>query len=222
MDTTRLHPIQEKLLRLAGERKLSKLSLREIGKLVGDRSPQKIKHHLIQLEKRGLLRIDRIKGIIEQPQTGLIEGFLNKGKKLLRIPIVGAANCGPAEILAEQNILGYLRVSESLLHRSTSQGLFAVRADGFSMNQARIRDKSIADGDYLIVDGHDRSPVDGDVFLSVIDGAANVKRFQMDREHGQIVLKADSSEDYAPIYIHADDEFLVNGKVIDVVKRPLN
>lgn len=220
MATQRLHPIQEKLLTLTKERDLSNLSLREIGALVGDRSPQKIKHHLSQLEKRGLLRIDRIKGVIERPKTDWIDGFLEKGKKLLRIPIVGAANCGPAEILAEENLVGYLRISESLLHRSTSNGLFAVRADGLSMNQAHVRDKSIVDGDLLIVDGNDRSPANGDVILSVIDGAANVKRFYMDKEHEQIVLMSDSTEDYAPIYIHLNDEFFINGKVIDVVKRP--
>ncbi len=219
MEAQKLHPIQEKLLRLAKNRNISALSLREIGELVGDKSAQKIKHHLQQLEKRGLLKIDRVKGTIEKPQEGWIDGFLEHGKRLLQIPIVGVANCGPAEVLADENILGYLRVSNSLIHRQDNAGLFAVRADGFSMNQARVNHKAINDGDYLIVDGDDRVPDEGEVILSVIDGAANVKRFHRDAAHGQVALLSDSSEDFAPIYIGPDDDFFVNGKVIDVIKR---
>ena len=215
-----MHPIQEKLLRLAKGRSISNLSLREIGELVGDRSAQKIKHHLQQLEKRGLLRIDRVKGTIEKPKDGWIDGFLENGKRLLQIPIVGVANCGPAEVLAEENVTGYLRISNSLVHRQSSKGLFAVRADGFSMNQAKVRGETISDGDYLIIDGEDRTPREGEVVLSVIDGAANVKRFHRDAAHNQAVLISDSTEDFAPIYVGADDDFFVNGKVIEVIKRP--
>ena len=215
-----MHPMQEKLLRLAQERSLSGLSLREIGDMVGDRSPQKIKHHLQQLEKRGLLRIDRVKGVIEKPNQGWIDGFLEKGKRLLQIPIVGVANCGPAEVLAEQNIEGYLRISNSLVKRKTGEGLFAIRADGFSMNQAQVNGKSIDNGDYLVVDGKDCVPAENEVILSVIDGSANVKRFHRDAKNNQIVLTSDSSEDFAPIYIGSEDDFFVNGKVIDVVKKP--
>lgn len=219
METQKLHPIQEKLLRLAQNRNISSLSLREIGELVGDKSAQKIKHHLQQLEKRGLLKIDRVKGTIEKPQNGWIDGFLEGGKRLLQIPIVGVANCGPAEVLADENIVGYLRVSNSLVKRQSNVGLFAVRADGFSMNQARVGGKSINDGDYLIVDGDDREPREGEVVLSVIDGSANVKRFHKDAVNHQVALVSDSSEDYAPIYVGPDDDFFVNGKVIDVIKR---
>jgi repressor LexA len=220
MKAQKLHPLQEAILRLAQERNIAQLKLREIGRLVGDPSPQKIKHHLQQLEKRGLIKIDREKQIARKTMYGWIDGFLKKGRRLLRIPIVGAANCGPAELLAEQNIIGYLRISDSLLRRRTSDGLFAVRADGFSMNQTRIHEKNIEDGDYLIVDGNDRVPKEGEVILSIIDGAANIKRYHSDKRNKQILLISDSTEDLAPIYIHPDDDFFVNGKVIDVIKKP--
>jgi repressor LexA len=221
METQKLHPIQEKLLRLAQNQSISSLSLRQIGELVGDKSAQKIKHHLQQLEKRGLLKIDHIKGTIEKPQQdGWIDGFLENGKRLLQIPIVGVANCGPAEVLANENVVGYLRVSNSLIKRQNNTGLFAVRADGFSMNQAKVGGKTINDGDYLIVDNTNCTPTEGEVILSVIDGAANVKRFHRDRANHQIALVSDSTEDYAPIYIGPDDDFFVNGKVVDVIKKP--
>ena len=221
MRAQKLHAIQEKILRLAQQRSLSNLSLRQIGQLVGDRSPQKIKHHLQQLEKKGLLRIDRVKGVVEKPKSGWIGGFLRKGRRLLQIPIVGAANCGPAELLAQENLIGYLRISNSLLHRRTNKGLFALRADGFSMNQTRIDGKNIENGDFVIVDGEDRSAREGEVILSIIDGAANIKRFHVDKKNQQIVLLSDADQELAPIYIHPEDEFLVNGRVIGVIKRPM-
>jgi repressor LexA len=221
MNHQSLHPLQEKILHLAQERNIATLKLREIGRLVGDLSPQKIKHHIQQLEKRGLLKIDRDKKIAKRTGHGWIGGFLKKGRRLLRIPIVGAANCGPAEILADQNTIGYLRISNALLgQRKTSEGLFAIRASGFSMNQTRVNEKNIDDGDLLIIDGNDRVPRDGQVILSVIDGSANVKRYHEDADNQQLVLMSDSTEDFAPIFIHEDDDFFVNGRVIDVVKRP--
>ena len=187
---------------------------------MGDRSAQKIKHHLGQLEKRGLLKIDRVNGTIEKAKDGWIDGFLQNGRRLLQIPIVGVANCGPAEVLANENVVGYLRVSNSIVKRQSNTGLFAVRADGFSMNQARVNDKTINDGDYLIIDNSDCTPNEGEVILSVIDGSANIKRFHKDKENNQVVLSSDSTQDFAPIYIHPDDDFFVNGKVVDVIKRP--
>lgn len=222
MSIQRLHPIQDKLLMLAQERSLGNLSLREIGELVGDRSPQKIKHHIDQLQKKGLLRVDKIKGVIEKTsQGGWIGGFLEKGKRLLKIAIVGAANCGPATLLAETNIEGYLRISDSLINRTTGDGLFAIRADGSSMNRNKIENNTIESGDLVIVDGQDRVPVEDGVYLFVIDGCANIKRFHKDEENNQAVLMSDSSEDFTPIYIHEADDFMVNGRVIQIIKRPL-
>ena len=222
MQSLTLHPLQEAILQLSRERNIAKMKLREIGRLVGDPSPQKIKHHLQQLEKKGLIKIDRERQVAQNTMHGSIEGFLKKrGSKLFRIPIVGAANCGPAELLAEKNIIGYLRVSNALVHRQSSDDLFAVRANGYSMNQARVNGKTIDDGDLLIVDSADHVPEEGKVILSVIDGAANVKRYHKDAQNNQIALLSDSTNDLAPIYIHEDDDFVINGHVIEVVKRPV-
>lgn len=222
MQAQTLHPIQEAIIRLSREQNIAKLKLREIGRMIGHPAPQKIKHHLEQLEKRGILKIDRERQVTERISNGWIDGFLEEGRKLFRIPIVGAANCGPATLLAEQNIVGYLRISSTLLNRKSSDGLFAVRADGFSMNQAKINGKNIDNGDLLIINSNDRSPKEGQVILSIIDGAANIKRFHHDKKNNQIVLMSDSTQDFAPIHIHPNDDFCVNGKVIDVIKRPKN
>ncbi|MCD8563924.1 MAG: S24 family peptidase [Candidatus Pacebacteria bacterium] len=133
------------------------------------------------------------------------------------IPIVGMANCGPATIFAEQNIENHLKVSSRMLPKT--EGIFAVRADGISMNRAKINDKTIDDGDYLIIDSTYLAPKNKDIVLSIIDEQANIKRF-IRNEDGSIVLMSDSTRDFPPIYIHEDDEFFINGKVIDVIKKP--
>lgn len=185
-------------------------------------SPQKIKHHLLQLEKRGFVRIDRIKGIMDRASStpGWAKGILEKAANLFSIPIVGSANCGPATIFAEQNFHGFLRVSNKLVGRQKPNGLYAVKADGTSMNRADIKGKNIEDGDYVIVDSEDKDVITGNVVLAIIDNKATIKRFIDDRENDQIVLKADSSYDYAPIHLHHSDDFSISGKVIGVIKNP--
>ncbi len=219
-----MHPIQEKLLELSKKENLAKLTLREMARLIDmpNESPQKIKHHLLQLQKKGFISIDRIKGVMGTSFSapGWARGLLEKTSQLFSIPIVGTANCGPATIFAEQNFQGFLKVSSKLVGRSRPTGLFAIKADGSSMNKAQINGKTIEDGDYVIIDSNDQSPKSGDVVLAIIDNQGTIKRYIDDRENGQIVLKADSSFDYAPIYLHEDDQFNVNGKAVEIIKKP--
>lgn len=219
-----MHPVQEKLLELSKKENLAKLSLRDMAKGIGmpEESPQKIKHHLLQLQKKGFLSIDRAKGMMSRTSSepGWAKGLLHKASRLFSIPIVGTANCGPATIFAEENFEGFLRVSSKLVGRAKPAGLYAVRADGTSMNRAEIKGKRIEDGDYVIVDSAHKSVRSGDVVVSIIDNKATVKRFIDDRTNDQVVLMADSSYDYAPIHLHPSDDFAISGKIIGVIKKP--
>ena len=209
---------------LSKKENLAKLSLREMAGLIGmpEESPQKIKHHLLQLEKKGFLKIDKIKGVMERSSSegSWARGLLDKKSRLFSIPIVGTANCGPATIFAEQNFQGFLRLSSKLVNRSKPTGLFAIKAEGSSMNRAEIDGKHIEDGDYVIVDSEDKEARDKNIVLVIIDGKATIKRLIDDRKNGQVVLKADSSFDYEPIYLHSDDDFIINGKAVAIIKKP--
>lgn len=219
-----IHPIQEELLKLSKKENLAQLTLRQMASAIDmpNESPQKIKHHLLQLQKKGFLKIDRIKGVMERASSfpGWATGLLNKTSRLFSIPIVGVANCGPATIFAEENFQGFLRISSKLIGRSQPTGLFAIKTDGSSMNRAEIQGKCIEDGDYVIVDSQDKNVKNNDVVLAVVDNKGTIKRFVQDHQNKQIVLKADSSFDYEPIYLHPDDSFNINGKVIAVIKKP--
>jgi SOS-response transcriptional repressor LexA len=220
-----MHVIQVKLLELSKSQNLAKVSLREMARLIGlpRESPQKIKHHLLQLQKRGFLAIDRPKGLMERSSNSpaWATGLLDTGSRLFSVPIIGTANCGPATIFAEQNFQGFLRISGRLLGRSKPDGLYAIKADGTSMNRAEINGKKIEDGDYAIVDSRRIAAKNNDVVVAIFDDRATIKRFIDDRQNGQIVLRADSSFDYEPIYLHPSDDFMISGTVVDVVKRPV-
>ncbi len=218
-----MHPVQRKLLELARSTNLSQLTLRAIAARIGipGDSPQRVKHHLQQLQKKGLLFVDRSAGTTSRPaaRPTFSKGLTKASASLFAIPIVGTANCGPATLFAEQNFEGILRVSSRLIRRSRPTGLYAVKADGSSMNRAQIGGRAIEDGDYVVVDVNDRSVRTNDVVLAIIDNKATIKRFIDDRANGQLVLKADSSFEYEPIHLHPEDDFSINGKAIAVVKR---
>jgi SOS-response transcriptional repressor LexA len=49
---------------------------------------------------------------------------------------------------------------------------------------------------------------------------ATIKRYKEDKKHGRIVLEAESTEKFHPIFVHEGDDFMVSGKVVDVIKKP--
>lgn len=205
-----MHIIQEKLLKELNRKNLSGMTLREVGSLVGEKSAQKIKHHLTQLSKRGFITYNSVKKEIKKGQKISKEGFVS-------LPIVGAANCGPATIFAEENITGYLKVSKKLA--PCNGKLFVLRAEGDSMNRANINRKNIEDGDFVVVDAEQKSPEPGQYIVSIIDEMANVKKFMPDPQNKRIVLKSESSKEYLPIFIHEDDKYEVSGRVVGVIKK---
>ena len=211
-----MHSIQEKILKLSEYHDLANMSLREIGKLVHETSPQKIKHHLLQLEKNGLIQMDRLSKVMVKTKP-----YISSARNsLMAIPIFGTANCGPATVYADQEAEGYLRVSGKLL--SKKKGVFAIKASGYSMNKANINGETVDDGDYVLVDPTVTAVRNGDYVLSIIDGMANIKRYFKDSDNQRVILLSESSASFSPIFIHRDDmdNYLVNGKVIQVIKKP--
>ncbi len=208
-----MHSIQEKILQKIDQEGLKGMTLRQIGELVGEKFPQKIKHHINQLEKKGLIKVDKDTKSISRITSGT-----NKTTGLVSVAIVGTANCGPATIFATENIQGYIKISKNILKKC--KNIFAIRAQGLSMNKALVDGKTIEDGDYLIIDTERKTPRTGEIVLSVIDDMANVKRYIWDEKNNQVVLASDSTQNIPPIFIHEDDSFMINGTVIQVIKSP--
>jgi SOS-response transcriptional repressor LexA len=208
---------QQKILDFVMENDISKLSYREIAKRLKLSSPQIVIHHLNQLRKKGLIYQDKDKNVkVAKFKSSSVDN-------LFRIPIVGAANCGPAMELAQESITGFLTISQRILNKSNGKDLIAVKAVGSSLNKAKIFGNNVDDGDYLIVDCSKRQPEDGEYVLSVMDGAANFKKFFKDDKTKEIRLVSESTLNIPPIILHEDDletsGYLVNGVVIKVVKN---
>jgi len=213
-----MHIIQQQLLDLlASNENLGKLSLRGIAELIGAKNkPQTAKYHLQQLEKDGLIQMNLEEGIIKLVKKGFNQANTSP---LFSVPVVGSANCGPANIFAVEKIEQYLKVSSKLLPRNKS-GLYALIADGPSMNKAEVESgKTIESGDFVLVDKDYSNFKSGDIVVAVIDGMATIKRYRKDKTHNRIVLEADSTEKYLPVFIHQGDDFLLNGKVVGIIKN---
>lgn len=214
-----MHIIQQKILALAKNNKLAGLTLRKIGELIGEKnSPQKIKHHLNQLISKGLLVVSA-----DGKEFRMTKSGIDEKSKLVSLPILGSANCGQALLLADSAVEGYLKVSVSLLGSNLvnkAKDLYVLKAVGNSMNRANINDQNIEDGDFIIIDKNITSPQNGNYVVSVIDGAANIKRFY--KKDDQIILSSESSQDFPPIYIHKNDydSYFVCGRVVSIMKKP--
>lgn len=212
-----MHIIQKQLIDLiATHEDFGSYSLRKIAEMVGaEGKPQTAKYHLQQLEKDGLIQMNLEAGVIKLVKRGYAKASTSP---IYSLPVVGSANCGPTTIFAEQNIDQYLKISSSLLPRNKSN-LYALIADGDSMNKAEVESgKVIESGDFILVDNEQKVYKQGDIVVAVIDGLATIKRYREDKENKMIVLEADSTHKYLPIFIHEGDDFHISGKVVGIIK----
>ena len=195
-------------------------SLEEVRKHFKLASVSTAHHYMKKLEEGKYLtrEANQPRGVTMQPfdfsmsLSGTLSGF-----EFISVPLVGSANCGPATLLAEENIEGYLTVKKALLPRAS--GIFALRASGNSLNRAKIKGKNVENGDMVLIDSEDRNIRDGDYVLSIIGGMANLKKHKFDRKNNQIMLLSESTETFKPIIIMPGDDFAINGKVVGVIKR---
>jgi SOS-response transcriptional repressor LexA len=132
------------------------------------------------------------------------------------VPILGMANAGSPTLIAEENIEGYLKISKRLYN---SQRVFAIRISGDSMNQSRINGKSIEDGDYVIVNQEGQNYKNNDRVLVVLDGLATVKTYRQVEDHIIGLFPESNNQTHRPIYLTPADDFIINGKIIDVLKN---
>lgn len=213
-----MNETQTHILEIAKTKDINTLGIRELARQLGVH-PQTAKYHREQLIKSGHIKRT---GIF---QASRISEGLIVGVDLVTIPYLGAANCGPATRIAGAEPAGEISVSSRLLKRCGNLGsLFAVKADGTSMNQARLYGESIDDGDFVIVESG-RVPQKNDYVVATLNNLANIKKFspELDAEGNltRIALISESTEAYEPIFIHPEDqaEGLIAGVALQVLKK---
>lgn len=214
-----MNETQTKLLELSKTIDISNLGVRELARKLGVH-PQTAKYHKEKLEQAGLLKHG--KGLFNDIE---VERQALGGADLVTIPFLGAANCGPAALIAGAAADGKITVSSRLLPTTNYQALFALRADGHSMNQASVHGSCIENGDYIVVDSS-AQPAKGDYVVAVVNNLANIKRYYPEYDQhnrlSRITLVSESSEQFEPIFIHPDDaqEGLIAGIVVQVIPKP--
>lgn len=176
-------------------------------------------YYIKKLQKEGYLeKVSNQPRSINLNSNEVIRTIVPKKIESFSVPVFGSANAGPATIFAEANINGYLKVSRNDLNRK--DGVFALRVEGDSMNKAKIDGKNLVEGDFVLIDSEYKNPKNGDYVLSVIDDCANLKKFEKDTKTGAIRLLSESKNPkHKPIYVSSEDDFMVNGRIISVVKK---
>lgn len=183
--------------------------------------PSSAYYHVKKLQDEGYLEreTNRPRSIGVYADHTVKTPFMEKaGLDSIRVPILGAANAGPATLFAEENITGYLKVSRNTLNKKDH--VFALRVIGDSMNKAKISGKNLEEGDFVLIDSEYKNPKNDDYVLSVIDGCANLKKFERDRKTGEVMLVSESTNPkHKPIYVSSEDDFMINGKIIGAIKK---
>lgn len=182
----------------------------------GQPTLQAISNHLGYKSRRSAaLLIERLitKGYLERTAKGTLRVIREpedkaQTERTIDIPLVGSAPCG-MPLLAEQNVEAMIPVSQKIARSGAIY--FLLRATGTSMNRAGIND-----GDIVLVR---QQPVadNGDRIVALINDEATIKVFQ--RQGSKVVLMPKSTDDrHKPIIL--DDDFLVQGVVIDSIQFP--
>ncbi len=189
-------------------------SVREIADAVGLASTSAVHHHLIALERDGLIergnhasRALRLTANVtsQPPETGKVTPFrMPVERETLTLPVMG-------EIAAGQPIEAYEDAAETLeVPRSMDarEDSYVLRVRGKSMIDALIDD-----GDFVIVQPQ-ASARDGDIVVALLeDNGVTLTRFF--REKDRIRLQPANAE-MEPIYA---TEVQIQGKVVGVIRR---
>ena len=218
-----MNKIQQDLKKLSDRQNLAEIPIRQVGRLLNLEKPihpELVKYHWNRLFNNGEIDYLYRGGIVAKKETIIDDSSLANGSKLISIPVYGVADCGPATQVAEQSDLGSIRISSRLLNTRNYSNLYALKAAGMSMNKAIVDNRTINDGDYVVVDRSRITPRDGECVVAIVGGLANIKRFF--RKGDSIALLSDSTEQYDPILIHSEDQSdnLIGGTVVQVVPKP--
>lgn len=188
-------------------------SVREIADAVGLASTSAVHHHLIALERDGLLqrggKHSRALRLIGRPSTpaepSKVTPFrMPVERDTLALPVMG-------EIAAGQPIEAYADSAETLEVPASMEA----RPDSYVL---RVRGKSmidalIDDGDFVIVQPQ-ATARDGDIVVALLeDNGVTLKRYF--REQDRIRLQPANAE-MEPIYA---TDVQIQGKVVGVIRR---
>jgi repressor LexA len=213
-DAERKQKILDTIARTVAERGYPP-SVREIADAVGLASTSAVHHHLIALERDGLLergshssralRLTRQQIAPRRVADRRVTPFrMPVERDVLTLPVLG-------EIAAGQPIEAYAEAAETLDVPGSMQardGSYVLRVRGKSMIDALIDD-----GDYVVVQPQ-ATASDGDIVVALLeDNGVTLKRFF--REKDRIRLQP-ANATMEPIYA---SDVQIQGKVVGVIRK---
>ena len=185
-------------------------SVREMAAAVGLSSPSTVHAHLAALEEHGLIRRAATKpralevfnqdGSSAKPAESAES---SSGRGTVSLPLVGRVAAG-MPILAEQNIEDTLTLPTEIVSDASS---FILEVHGNSMVNV-----GIYNGDYIVV-REQKSAMNGEIVVAMIDGEATVKTFYKERGRVRLQPENDAME---PIYATNP---VILGKVVALLRR---
>ncbi len=185
-------------------------SVREMAAAVGLSSPSTVHAHLSALESRGLIKRDSTKpralevfNTDGSPATKTVENEASLAHGTVSLPLVGRVAAG-MPILAEQNIEDTFTLPTEI---ATDTGSFVLEVHGDSMINA-----GIFNGDYIVV-REQKSAMNGEIVVAMIDGNATVKTFYKERGRVRLQPENDAME---PIFASNP---VILGKVVALFRR---
>lgn len=184
-------------------------SVREMAAAVGLSSPSTVHAHLSALEDHGLIKRDKTKPraleVFDQDGTSVktaeVRAMPDRGS--VSLPLVGRVAAG-MPILAEQNVEDTFTLPTEIVTDSSS---FVLEVHGNSMVNV-----GIYNGDYIVV-REQKSAMNGEIVVAMIDGEATVKTFY--KEHGRVRLQPENDA-MEPIF--ATNPAIL-GKVVALLRR---
>jgi repressor LexA len=182
-------------------------TVRELQDKLGCSSPMGAVAHLNALEAKGYItKVDgKARGIIVNSGDNV-----KSADDLVQVPLVGRVACG-MPIWAEEMIEEIVPLPKAFVKYTSD--VFMLKAQGDSMNLA-----GIDDGDYIIFHKQNIAE-EGEKVVVLIGSEATVKKYRVDKEHKRVVFQPMSDNPtHAPI-IPELGTFMIQGKVIGVVKN---
>ncbi len=199
----KLHNIQRKILDLLTENTdYLTSSLRDIGEAIGEGrdQPQKINHHIKQLEKKGYLR--------KNPVTGAINASKELVSDTFNFPLYGMASCGEEGLFDQENIMDYVPLPTKTLGILNPDDLFLVKAVGNSMNPL------IKENDLVLVK---KSSFDGlKTYVVIHNGLPKIKNVIKEGENYKLISL---NKDYKPVLVSEKDDFQFQGVIKAVISN---
>lgn len=128
-----------------------------------------------------------------------------------QVPVLGTAPAG-ALMEAQENLLGHVGLTRPPHEK---RRLFLLRVSGDSMNRATVNERTIEDGDLVLV-AQTTEARSGDIIVALVDGQATIKRLTLGPHYAVLKPESDNPK-HTPFVV--TDALSVQGVVLDVIKE---